>query len=74
MYRVKGVVLSAEDPTRRAIVQAVGMRSRVTFDGAWGPDDARTDIVVIGAGGALDRTALREAFDACRVPTPIDSI
>jgi len=73
VYRLKGFVLTSDDPHQRAVLQAVGQRSTVTYDGPWGDRPARTDIVVIGARDALDSDALRAAFESCEVPDSVGS-
>jgi G3E family GTPase len=65
VYRAKGFVLSSQDPTRRAVLQAVGRRSSITFDGSWGGRPPQTDLVVIGTEHALESDELRAAFAAC---------
>ena len=65
VYRAKGFVLTSQDPTRRAVLQAVGRRSSITFDGPWDGHPPQTDIVVIGAERALGRDELRAAFASC---------
>jgi G3E family GTPase len=66
VYRCKGIVRSAERPDQRVALQAVGRRSTLTSLGSWGDRTPSTDIVLIGAEGSLDRSALKDAFDACR--------
>ena len=56
---------STDAPNRRAVLQVVGKRVDLSFDGDWGQRKPRTQIVAIGAPGALDSTALREKFDGC---------
>ncbi len=65
VYRCKGVIHSAETPDRRAVLQVVGKRVSLALENAWGGRSPRTQIVAIGAQGALDGQALRERFDAC---------
>jgi G3E family GTPase len=73
IYRCKGFVVDVKDPEVRTVVQAVGRRTSVATDGDWGAGPAQTDLVVIGASGAIDANALQAAFDACRAAEPIDS-
>jgi G3E family GTPase len=66
VYRIKGRVQLADDPARPSIVQGVGRR--IDFEsgrGGW-PTGAESRLLVIGASGALDASALQRAFDACR--------
>ena len=69
IYRCKGVVYSAEEPDRRAVLQVVGKRVNISLDQEWGDDGPRTQIVAIGAPGALDRESLQQRFDACWSPS-----
>jgi G3E family GTPase len=66
IYRCKGFVYSADEPDRRVVLQAVGRRSTATPGDPWGTRTRQTDLVLIGAEGALDHDALTAAFDACR--------
>ena len=67
IYRCKGVIHSADSPTRRAVLQVVGKRVDLTLENDWGGRTPRTQIVAIGAHGTLDGAALKEALDRCRV-------
>ena len=69
IYRCKGVVHSAEEPDRRAVLQVVGKRVNISLDQGWGDDPPRTRIVAIGAPGALDRESLQQRFDHCWSPS-----
>ena len=65
VYRCKGVIHSADAPDRRAVLQVVGKRVDLSLENEWGERTPRTQIVAIGAPGALDSAALREKFDGC---------
>ena len=65
IYRCKGVVFSVEAPERRAILQVVGRRSDVSLHDEWGDAKPRTQIVAIGAPGAIDADELTERFNRC---------
>jgi G3E family GTPase len=65
IYRCKGVVYTAEEPNRRAILQVVGRRSDVSLDEEWGDTQPRTQIVAIGAPGSIDPDLLTAEFNAC---------
>ena len=67
IYRCKGVIHSADEPSRRTVLQVVGKRVDLTLENEWGERTPRTQIVAIGAHGALDGAALRETFDRCRI-------
>ncbi len=65
IYRAKGVIHTADAPDRRAVLQVVGRRVDITLDGGWNLRPPRTQIVAIGATGAIDAEALRMAFERC---------
>ncbi|MDX2380600.1 MAG: GTP-binding protein [Acidimicrobiia bacterium] len=66
VYRIKGFLHDADDPDRRQLVQAVGMRSEVTpFDG-WPDDDRPTTLVIIADEQHVDRATVERLLDACR--------
>lgn len=65
IYRCKGVVYTAENPERRAVLQIVGRRTDVTLDDEWGDRTPRTQIVAIGAPGSIDEKELTARFDSC---------
>ncbi len=67
IYRCKGFLFSADRPGERAVFQAVGRRTSVVFAGPWADRSPRTDLVFIGAEGAIDPDALKVALDACAV-------
>lgn len=62
VYRVKGFVLSEEDPDSRIIVQVVGKRIDIARDGPWGGRKPQTKLVAIGAQGSLDPRTLESVF------------
>ena len=65
IYRAKGVVAASEAPGRRAVLQVVGKRVDVSFDGEWGGQAPRTRIVAIGAAGTIGPGDLEKHFAAC---------
>jgi len=65
VYRAKGVIHSADDPTRPAVLQVVGRRVSLASQGEWGTRAPRSRIVVIGAAESLDERELTAAFSAC---------
>ena len=65
IYRCKGVVFTADEPSRRVILQVVGKRVDISIENRWGSRTPRTQIVAIGAHGATHGEALREQFDRC---------
>lgn len=66
VYRAKGIVLSADEPDVRAVLQVVGKRVDVALSDRWGSRLPGTRIVVIGAQGAVDGDVLQAVFDGCR--------
>ena len=65
IYRAKGVIYTADAPERRAVLQVVGRRVDISLEDEWGDRPARTQIVAIGAPGAIDTEALRDRFEEC---------
>jgi len=58
IYRLKGIVWSTEAPDRRAVVQVVGKRMDISFDGSWRHGTPQTRLVAIGAPGSVDASLL----------------
>ncbi len=65
MYRAKGVIAASEAPERRGVLQVVGKRVDVSFDGEWGGEAPSTRIVAIGAAGTIDPGDLEKHFAPC---------
>ncbi len=65
IYRAKGVIHAIDAPDRRAILQVVGRRVDISLDSGWNGRPPRTQIVAIGAPGAIDGETLRSAFEKC---------
>ena len=65
IYRCKGVIYSEEEPLKRAVLQVVGKRVDIAFDGAWGDQPPSTRIVAIGAPGAANDALLKSQFESC---------
>jgi len=65
IYRAKGVVYSNEVPRRPAVLQVVGRRVDISFQEEWGERAPRTQIVAIGAAGAVDEGLLEQAVTSC---------
>jgi G3E family GTPase len=63
----KGVFAAAEAPGCRGVLQVVGKRVDVAFDGEWGQRPPRTRIVAIGAAGTIGPGDLETHFAACLV-------
>ena len=73
VYRCKGVIHSAEEPDQRAVLQVVGKRVAISLEGTWGEQPPHTQIVAIGAAGAIDGESLRHRFDQCLAASPNSS-
>jgi G3E family GTPase len=65
IYRCKGVIHSTDTPGRRSVLHVVGKRVDLAVESEWGDRIPRTQIVAIGADGAVDGEALRDRFDSC---------
>ncbi len=65
IYRCKGVVYTAENPERRAVLQVVGRRADVALGEAWGETTPLTQIVAIGAPDSIDNDQLTALFESC---------
>jgi G3E family GTPase len=65
IYRAKGVIYTADAPARRAVLQVVGRRVDISLADEWRDRPPRTQIVAIGAPGAMDGEALRATFEPC---------
>ena len=65
IYRCKGVIYSADEPSRRAVLQVVGKRVDLSLEEDWGERPPRSRIVAIGAAGGVDAGVLKEKFASC---------
>ena len=65
VLRAKGMVHLVEDPEHAAIFQLVGKRWSLEQGPAWDARPPRTEIVVIGLPGSLDRPLLKRQLDGC---------
>jgi G3E family GTPase len=66
LYRAKGILYVADDPTRRAVLQVAGTRITLTAGEAWADSPPQTQIVAIGAPDSFDAAALSALFESCR--------
>jgi G3E family GTPase len=73
VYRAKGVVYTADEPQRRAVLQVVGRRVDISLQDEWGQRPPRTQIVVIGAAGGIDAHLLEKVFTSCISPATADT-
>ncbi|MDH4584525.1 GTP-binding protein [Pseudomonas sp. BN415] len=65
IYRAKGVCHIAEAPGKRCVLHLVGSRSEIKPQDSWEGMAPHTQLIVIGARGAVDAVELRSAFEAC---------
>ncbi len=73
IYRGKGIFFFADDPDQRGLVHLVGKRISVQPGDRWEGETARSQFVLIGPHGALDRDALNAKMDACLAENQPDS-
>jgi G3E family GTPase len=71
VYRIKGFLVDGDDPDRRQLLQAVGMRGEVTPFDRWPDDDRTTALVIIADEHDVDSDAVEALLDACRTDRPI---
>lgn len=64
IFRAKGVLFVAESQ-RRIVLQLVGRRATLSRGEPWGDEQPHTQLVMIGAPGSCDATALSHLFNAC---------
>jgi G3E family GTPase len=69
VYRAKGVIYAVDEPKRRVVLQVVGRRVDIQIEGEWRGRPPRTQIVAIGAPGAIDGETLRKKFEECTSAT-----
>ncbi len=65
IYRAKGVIYTADAPERRAVLQVVGRRVDISLEDEWKGRPRRTQIVAIGAPGAIEKETLHHKFEQC---------
>jgi G3E family GTPase len=65
IYRCKGFVFLADDPTTRYVLQVVGRRVELVAERAWGTGTPQNRIVAIAHRSTLNPDHLNELFDAC---------
>ncbi len=65
ILRAKGVLMTSELPEERIILQQVGVRSNFTHGGAWAKQTRRSQLVLIGLAGNLDKSQLQHSFECC---------
>jgi G3E family GTPase len=67
VYRVKGFLYDADDPDRRQLVQAVGMRGEVHPLDLWKDGRRETVLVIIADRDHVDRREVESRLDACSI-------
>jgi G3E family GTPase len=72
IYRGKGIFFFADDPDRRGLVHLVGKRISVQPGDPW-EETPRSQFVLIGPHGSLDREALNQKMEACLAENQPDS-
>jgi len=73
IYRCKGIVYAADDPSNRLALQVVGRRTEISRLDEWGERTPRSQIVAIGS--SIETQELTDKFDACLSATrsgPVD--
>jgi G3E family GTPase len=65
VYRAKGIVYTMDAPRRRAVLQVVGRRVDISFQGEWGQRAPRTQIVAVAAAGGIDTNLLNKKLGSC---------
>jgi G3E family GTPase len=66
IYRAKGLFYLVDSPDKRAVLQVVGQRANLSFDGeAWGDTTPHSQMVVIAAHDGIDADDLTRQMDAC---------
>jgi G3E family GTPase len=65
IYRCKGFVHIADDPSNRYVLQVVGRRLSLAADRPWGAEDPRTRVVAIAHKSVLDPGRFSALFDDC---------
>jgi G3E family GTPase len=62
VYRVKGTLNLAEQPSNRCILQATAKRAAVTVDGPWKAETPITQILFIGEKGSISTEFIRRSL------------
>ncbi len=68
IYRAKGVIHTRDAPNQHAVLQVVGRRVDISLAGDWGEHPPLTQIVAIGAPGAINTDVLNDTFSRCIAP------
>ena len=74
VYRVKGLVYSADVPDRIAVLQVVGRRVDISIHEEWGHRTPRTQLVAIGAADTNDTDLLTATMALCISQPPEPSL
>lgn len=73
IYRCKGFLHLAEDPSHRYVLQVVGRRVQLTKDRPWGARTPQSRIVAIAHTTTLDAGHLDDLFGKCRAATDTEA-
>jgi len=73
IYRVKGLVYTADAPDRIAVLQVVGRRVDISIHAEWGPREPTTRLVAIGEADSIDAHLLRDAIASCAFASTSDA-
>ena len=65
IFRAKGVLALADAPHMRFVAQVVGPRVTIEVAGVWGDRPPVTELVFIGAAGAVTAEEIACSLDAC---------
>jgi len=65
VFRAKGILALADAPGLRFVAQVVGRRVAIDVAGPWEDRPPRTELVLIGAPGALSGGDVSSLFDGC---------
>lgn len=64
VVRGKGIVIVADDPARRSVLQVVGRRVTLTPGEPWGDGPPTSRLALIGAANSIDPAGLSALFEA----------
>ena len=65
IYRCKGIVFLADDPSRRYVLQVVGRRVDLVPDRGWADKKPRNRLVAIAHKSTLVKEQLHALFESC---------
>lgn len=65
IYRAKGILYCDTKPEQKRVLQVVGARVHLTYEGEWGEQKPYSELVFIGEAGSIDASILQASFNAC---------